>query len=241
MKYSVAKRLVQSVPGAREGAAAALVAAPAPVSTWLYRAARATVFRDNNRRLPTFHAAFAATAHARPDYLEFGVARGTSIISAADIARRQGLHPRLFAFDSFEGLPGGEGNFRAGEMAYTEDAFRRFIRKAGGIDDARVTTIKGFYEDTLAGELAERIGLRRGVHVVHVDCDLYESTVTVIRWLTPLLAAGSVLIFDDWFAFDHLEDPAAHGEQRAFAEWADRPAWSELHVEDGWNIAFRKQ
>jgi hypothetical protein len=241
-KYSLAKRAVQAVPGLRELGATAFTALPLPLSAWTYRLMRQWVFRDEQHRLPAVRASFERfDASGGPvPYLEFGVARGTSIISADAIARSRGLALRIFAFDSFRGLPAGEGTFARGDMAYSEPTFRRFTAKAG-VDQARVTSVPGMFADTLTEALRARLGLGPGRYVVHVDCDLYASTRDVLAWLRPMLAPGSVLIFDDWFAFDNEPTPELHGEQRAFAEWDDRAHWAELHVEPQWNVAFLKR
>jgi hypothetical protein len=73
---------------------------------------------------------------------------------------------------------------------------------------------------------------------VTVDCDLYESAKVVLDFMTPLLTAGSVLVFDDWFSF--RGDPA-FGEQRACAEWrAENPKWDlvEYQKEGPWRNSF---
>src|SRR5271166_4269837 len=47
-----------------------------------------------------------------------------------------------------------------------------------------------------------------------IDCDIYEPTLECLRYLTPRLSHGAVLVFDDW---PHSLDI---GEGRAFYEWA---------------------
>jgi hypothetical protein len=241
-KYSIAKRVVQAVPGLRELGATAFTALPLPLSAWTYRLMRRGVFRDNEHRLPAFRASFARfhASDGPVNYLEFGVARGTSIIGADALARSRGLVLQIFAFDSFRGLPSGEGGFARGDMAYSEPTFRRFTAKAG-VDPRRVTCVPGMFSDTLNDGLRTRLGLERGRYVVHIDCDLYTSTREALAWLGPILSTGSVIIFDDWFAFDGEPQPSLQGEQRAFAEWDDRRRWTELHIEPGWNAAFVKE
>jgi O-methyltransferase len=199
------------------------------------------VFRGDEHRLPAFRASLDRfDPSAGPvTYLELGVARGTSIISADALARSRGLVLRIYAFDSFHNLPAEEGGFARGAMAYSEATFRRFTAKAG-LDQRRVTSVPGMFADTLTGALREQLGLRSGRYSAHVDCDLYASTRDVLAWLGPMLAPGSVLSFDDWFAFDDAPRPELHGEQRAFAEWDDRPHWTVLHLEQQWNVAFLK-
>lgn len=242
-KYGVAKRLMNSLPGSREFLAQGYMKLPIGVSRAIYRTARRTVFRDNERRMPVFESAFARVAATGRvgDYLEFGVARGTSLISAWDIAQRYRAfdHSRFFAFDSFCGLPSGEGDFVAGDMAYAEGTFRRFARQAG-VDLRRVYTIAGFFDKNLTSSLANELAIEPGrAHVVHIDCDLYRSAVPVLDFIAPLLGVGSVIIFDDWFSFEDEARPEDHGEQRAFGEWAERDCFQQLAVTRPWNIAWQ--
>ena len=150
-KYSAMKRMVQAIPGLREGLATAFTWLPLPMSAWVYDRMRAAVFKDNNQRLPVFEAAtdtVCAQANGPIDYLEFGVARGTSVITFNKIAVSRGVELNTFAFDSFAGLPTGEGGFESGEMAYSQATFLRFVKKAG-VDTARVVCTAGFFDTSL--------------------------------------------------------------------------------------------
>lgn len=189
------------------------------------------------------------------DYLEFGVWRGDSFTKAyqyllelraqhlAWLARRPGSssreaspehqvwktwNQRFLAFDSFEGLPEPSGRQIAeewvkGEYSCSERQFRRNLQDAG-VDLSRVTTVPGFYDKTLNADTKKRLGLSRAA-IVHIDCDLYESTACVLDFATDLLGQGSVIVFDDWFYNQGRSDL---GEQRAFFEWQERNPHLEL-------------
>jgi O-methyltransferase len=242
-RYGIAKQLMSRLPGSREALASLYLALPQAISAPLYDAARGAIFRDNHRRLPVFEAAFSCVGQSNKpgDYLEFGVARGTSMISATKIARRRAWarDMRFHAFDSFEGLPGDEGDFRKGDMSYPEEVFTRFLGRAGAPLD-RVTLTKGFFDRSLCATRARELRIEPGrAHIVHVDCDLYESTVPVLEFVAPLLGPGSVVIFDDWFSFEHEPHPWEHGEQRAFREWAERARFEPLAITYLWNAAWK--
>jgi hypothetical protein len=190
--------------------------------------ARRTVFPNGNE--PQFERAFRAVADARlsGDYLEFGVFQGNSFVLAAHMATKYGLDMRLFAFDSFEGLPEGEGDrFHPGDYRCTQRGFERMIRKAG-VDLDRVTCVPGWFEQTLTAETRERLALSRAA-VVHIDCDLYSSTYSVLEFLDGLLPPGAVIIFDDWHAFANEAHPECHGEQGAFLDWRLKDAFTLLY------------
>lgn len=167
------------------------------------------------------------------DYLEFGVFKGATFAEAHRIARAKKLDDmRFFAFDSFEGLPVSDQEadrrqFSKGEYSASLELFKSNIRKAGvKIDEAQI--VKGWFKDTLNADTKKKLGLKSAA-VVWVDSDLYESAVTVLDFITDLVADGTILVFDDWYFFKGHPDK---GEQRAFKEWlAKNPQFkvSEFH------------
>ena len=160
--------------------------------------------------------------HVVGDYAEFGVLEGRTFIEAWMAAERFDLHAmRFHAYDSFAGLPEVGGVDAAGPFASGQFASPRsvFEQTTAPIARERLTITEGFYDETLPG--AER----RPIAVAWIDCDLYESTVPVLEFLTDQLVDGAVLIFDDWFCFHGRPD---RGEQLALREWQDRHP--EIHL-----------
>jgi hypothetical protein len=72
---------------------------------------------------------------------------------------------------------------------------------------------KGWFEQTLPAFLAAHPD--DGVAFLHVDCDIYSSTVTVLRALGPRLKPGAVLVFDEYFNYPNWQ----RHEWRAFQEF----------------------
>lgn len=190
-------------------------------------------------------ASFVAWNQIEGDYLEFGVFRGESFVAAdqalrasrAALPRRPNdppayrafldRAPRLFAFDSFAGLPGGDVarqvDYDEGGYACSEAEFRANVAR-GGVDLSRVVTVPGYYDQSLTAETKRRVGLEKAA-LVMIDCDLYESTAPVLEFLTDVVGQGTVLIFHDWFRFQGRPD---QGEQRACREWLARHPDIEL-------------
>jgi hypothetical protein len=163
------------------------------------------------------------------DYLEFGVYRGFTLWYAQALAKDLGLRGmRFFGFDSFAGLPRPEGVDASGEsQAFYEGAYqatRASVEKnlSGlGADWERVKLVEGWYDKTLTAENRRALGLKRAAVCV-IDCDFYESARLALEFAAPLLGDGSIVLFDDWTAYQN--DPAK-GEQRAWAEFlAKNPA-----------------
>lgn len=107
---------------------------------------------------------------------------------------------RIFACDSFDGLPDDCEDLAAGTFATPVPTLRG------------VRIVKGFFEQSLTPALTDEVG---PVRLAHFDADLFGATETALNWVDPLLHGGSLLQFDE---FDGTDD----AEARAFAEWCER-------------------
>jgi len=135
-------------------------------------------------------------------YLEFGVFQGEAIREWTRLLR----HPetRFHGFDSFEGLPETWGQ-KCDKSTFNVNG------RIPDLGDARVTFHKGWFTDTLpsfVANFAPAFPL-----IVHLDADLYSSTIYPLRQLQPWLRDGSILIFDEFFDREH--------EMKAFTEFLD--------------------
>jgi O-methyltransferase len=134
-------------------------------------------------------------------YLEFGVAGGTSF--AWWIKANQHPGSRFFGFDTFEGLPEDWHFFKKGAFSF-DTPF---------IDDARGSFIKGLFQDTLytfLNNYRNGIDTAEATHVLHLDADLYSSTLFALTMLAPFLRNGDILLFDEFNIPNH-----------EFAAWSD--------------------
>ena len=134
------------------------------------------------------------------DYFEFGVFRGDTIREWTTLSGSP--NSRFYGFDTFTGLP--------------EHWFKDFGRNAfdvGGevpdILDPRVTFVKGTFQDTL-GNFLNGFNRRNRI-VVHIDADLYSSTLFVLVSMHHYLKEGDIIMFDDFL------DPL--GEFMAFGNY----------------------
>jgi hypothetical protein len=148
--------------------------------------------------------ALNTSGHIPGNVVEFGVATGDStrvIRKVLDkIARKlpAARHKQIFACDSFKGLPERFEKAEVGTFACKPPRIRG------------VQIVKGYFQDSLDNELARQVGR---VSFASLDADLYSSTLCALRWLTPLLQSGSLLLFDEF-----LGENAS--EKRAFEEWS---------------------
>jgi predicted O-methyltransferase YrrM len=150
------------------------------------------------------HLAFALRHAPHGSILEFGVFKGTTINHLAALAPDR----RLFGFDSFTGLPEDWAGSR-----YSKVNFDRKGRKPRVASN--VTLIEGWFEDTLPSFLQREPG---PIAFMHIDCDIYSSTRTVLDLTAARLAPGAVLVFDEFFNYKGYEQH----EFKAFFEFAGR-------------------
>lgn len=200
-------------------------------------------YRSVNRRFYAVEqiAEYLVGAQIAGDYAEFGVYRGATFLHAYRHLSPCFAGMRFVAFDSFEGLPEPRGidalsgytsNFRKSEFRCTEEEFRNALEGAG-VDSRRVQVVKGWFHEILRPEREGEHGISK-IAVAWIDCDLYESTVPVLDFLTHRLDVGSVLAFDDWRCFRNHPD---FGEQKACREWLERNPGIRLNelFSFGWN------
>lgn len=125
--------------------------------------------------------------HPRGVAVEFGTGSGSSTLLIAS-------HMPVYSFDSFQGLPEDWGGYPKGSFAGPPP------------EVPNATLIVGWFQDTLpAFDFANLdIGL------VHIDCDLYSSTKTVLKHIGPHLKTGCYVVFDEYIGHD--DEPRAFGE-----------------------------
>jgi hypothetical protein len=155
------------------------------------------------------------------NYLEFGVFRGDTLRWWTGTNRNP--NSTFVGFDSFEGLP---------------EKFERIPKgafSAGGqipqISDPRCSFVKGLFQDTLPGWLVGRELPHRTI--VHLDADLYSSTLLVLSQLLPKLVRDDMLLFDEFNAYLHeyralVETLAAY--RRAVATLCHTKGWNQVAV-----------
>ena len=138
-------------------------------------------------RLALHRAMLREIRHSDGLHLEFGVYKGNSINHFAELARGT----TWYGFDSFEGLP----------EAWTLGAKAGAFSIGGNLPPVRsnVRLTKGFFDATLPGFVAQHPGAK--IALLHVDCDLYSSTVTILNNVADMLVPGTVIMFDELFNY----------------------------------------
>lgn len=125
-------------------------------------------------------------------YLEFGVAAAHSF--KWWLAKNTNEASVFFGFDTFEGLPEDWGkHFKKGDMrAALPD-----------IEDDRAAFFKGVFQDTLNSFIRQHGDALEGRKVIHMDADLFSSTIFVLSQLYPHLSKGDIIFFDEFSVANH--------------------------------------
>ncbi len=174
--------------------------------------------------------------HIEGDYLEFGCCGGMTFGLAHKYKHILGLSMRLYAFDSFQGLPKPEGidvhvQWEEGTHAMSMAQFTKKLEEIGA-EKKEYFLVPGFYDESLKRNSPDKIGLKKAA-LVYVDCDLYESTVSVLNYVLPILQTGTILAFDDFFCFNGDPD---RGGQLALKEFLQRNP--QIKISDYLNIGW---
>ena len=137
-------------------------------------------------------------------WLEFGVYNGTTInLIAKNIKDRE-----IFGFDSFLGLPEDwRGSLKKGH--FSRDGVPPEV-------ESNVTLISGWFNETVPNFVSNNeIDF---VSFLHIDCDLYSSTIEVLNNFHNLIKKGTVILFDEFFNYPEWRDH----EYRALMEFSNK-------------------
>lgn len=119
-------------------------------------------------------------------YFEFGVFNGVYFRKWVEM--NQHASTKFFGFDTFNGLPEAWGHFKAGDLSGGNEIPQ--------IDDERVSFYQGLFQQTLIPFLKNYVSNER--KVIHMDADLFSSTLFVLTVLTPFLNKGDLILFDEF-------------------------------------------
>lgn len=133
--------------------------------------------------------------------LEFGVYKGTTINHLAKLWPKRAF----YGFDSFRGLPEDWAGSRYSEVNFDRGGTKPTV-------PGNVTLVEGWFNETLPPFLKANPG---PIAFLHVDCDIYSSTKTVLDETVGRLLPGAVVVFDEFFNYKGYEQH----EYKAFFEW----------------------
>lgn len=125
------------------------------------------------------------------NYLEFGVESGNSFKWWLENATH--VKSRFYGFDTFEGLPEKWGVYKKGAM----------MSEIPTVNDIRAKFIKGLFQNTLPDFLKQNNLNSQVRNIIHLDADLFSSTLYVLTSLAPYIKKGDILLFDEFNVPNH--------------------------------------
>ena len=146
------------------------------------------------------------------DYVEMGCYKGDTSLVLADILFSGPRRPRLYIYDSFEGLPEKTESdesalgvdFKKGELVITKREVKQRFLKA----NLPVPVIKkAWFSDLKPEDLPEEIAF------AFLDGDFYESIKDSLKLVIPKMVEDGVLVIHDY------SNPALPGVKKAVDEF----------------------
>lgn len=129
------------------------------------------------------------------DIFEFGVFTGNSLRFISKYMPNK----KIYAFDSFEGLPEAWSGARSRTHKKGHFNVNGNLPK---INNPNITFIKGFFENTLPEFIKNYNGK---VSMIHIDCDIYSSTKTILDYMKEYISTDIVLVFDELIGYPNFE------------------------------------
>jgi O-methyltransferase len=168
------------------------------------------------------------------DLLEAGVWRGGAVIFMKAYCDLYGLQKKVFAADSFKGLPEPRPEFTKDsgsiwhEFEYlsvglhtVQENFRKY-----GVSTTNVEFIEGFFEESLLNTNVKELALLR------LDGDMYSSTWDTLINMYPKVVNGGFIVIDDY---------SLQGAQAAVSDFFEKNQLNhKIYEIDSYAAYFRK-
>ena len=143
------------------------------------------------------------------DIIECGSYKGGSGILMALLLKSLKSDKKIHLFDSFEGLPEPDEvqdkGYKKGQFKSNYEKLSAYIIELG-IEDY-ITIHKGWFRDTLPAYLSNEAS----ISLIHIDCDLYTSTMDCFPQVYPRLGERGICVLDDF-------NDGGRGEKQAVIE-----------------------
>jgi O-methyltransferase len=170
----------------------------------LYERCKPFTMTSEERMYALWQTCMYVTAAGVPgDFVECGVWKGgSSMLAALSLPDR-----RLWLYDTFEGMPDPSDHdvdldgrsmsadwesYQRDPVIRADSPLEEVRRNLGATGHTDVRLVRGLVEDTIPADAPDHIAILR------LDTDWYESTRHELEHLWPRLAAGGVLIVDDY-------------------------------------------
>lgn len=141
------------------------------------------------------------------NFVECGVRNGGSAAVIAT-AVKENKNRHVWLFDSWEGFPETDERdinddleqAQKGSCSSSEETVRELFFHRLHLDSTRIHLVKGWFNDTLPDKDIGKIAL------LHLNCDLYESTSHCIEQLYDNVTEGGCIVITDYRLFKGSEE-----------------------------------
>lgn len=145
------------------------------------------------------------------DVVEMGVFNGQSL----KMIEEAFPDDNIFGFDSFKGLP--EDWVTSDDYTVPKSFFNLDGIFSGSLDRTKI--LNGWFCDSIAQNKNNINQLK----FLHVDCDLYSSTKTILEEFNDHIKVGTTIAFDEFMQFPEAKSKWysnwQEGEYKACIEW----------------------
>lgn len=126
--------------------------------------------------------------------IEYGSYRGGSAIFMAYVVQRLFPGMKVYALDSFEGMPPTDKNVdahNAGDFADVD--LDKLQTRLNELKLDNLMLVKGFFEETNAAVMEEA----NKFSLAHIDCDIAPAVKFSYENVRPYMVDGGYIVFDD--------------------------------------------
>lgn len=165
------------------------------------------VFKDRYSQIEYW----AKNLFTKGSVLEFGVWKASTI----NLIAKTIPNDTIFGFDSFEGLP-ERWNRTADKKRFSEKG--EFALSELPQVEINVALCKGWFHESIPAWIQKN---GNTISLLHIDCDLYSSTRTVLYQLNSHIVSGTIIIFDELCDWNNqmIYDLWREGEAKALSDW----------------------
>jgi hypothetical protein len=126
--------------------------------------------------------------------IEYGSYRGGNAIFMAFVAKQ--LYPgmKVFALDTYEGMPQTDKNIDAHNAGDFGDVdFEKLQNRVNELKLDNLVLVKGLFENTNNAVLSEA----GEISLAHIDCDIAPAVKYSYEGVRPYMVEGGYIVFDD--------------------------------------------
>ena len=190
----------------------------AALSSWMSAEKRANLYLLLTRFLPKLE---------HRNVIEFGSYKGGTAVFMALVLRQTAPEAKVFALDTFEGMPQTDKSIDAHNAGDFSDATLDDLQSViKALDLTNLTPVKGLFQETFPSISEEfKFGL------AHIDADIYSSIKYAQDAAWPRMTRGGYIVYDD------AGEPSCIGATEAVEELIQE---RHIHSEQIWpHFVFR--